>query len=616
MWDSLSANLAVLLALLVGWTSASEWVARFNATTQKILFGLLMAVGTLASMFMAFEFEPGRYTDLRMAIIAIAGFFGGAPAALLAGGAALLYRVYLGGAFLAGGSFIVLAMAVGIVGYTLRRGKPATLAHVVLLAFALVGAILGVMKLAFPSFITDRALWIPSFYTFSATLLLGAVLLLEARRRELVTINGYYQSMVNALPDCLNIKDLQGRFLAANPATARLMGAATAQDLIGKTDFDFYPKELAQTFHEDELTVLQGRESRILEQKGVLPSGVMGYLSTLKAPVIDETGAVTALISLNRDITQQKRTQAKLEETQIYLDLALDNMKDGLAIYDPHGVLVFCNTRYRELFPRTAHLRQPGANFTDIIKAAIALGEEQFPGHESVDEYLQSKLSGLREEGEVFVALNDGKTYSMRTTILANGCSLRIVTDATEQQRLQSSLSYQAFHDSLTGLANRAKFHREFMRRLDEARANANELTVMVLDLDRFKEVNDNLGHEAGDNLLIEVARRLESAIRQGDLAARLGGDEFAVLVSGGGGRSDPKILAERILKSVGQPLSLGDITLLPGTSIGYTTYPTDNSDQDGLLRHADQALYFAKASGRRTYRCFDEKELVKAISA
>ena len=77
-------------------------------------------------------------------------------------------------------------------------------------------------------------------------------------------------------------------------------------------------------------------------------------------------------------MTQHKRTQAKLEETQVYLDLALDNMNDGLAIYDPKGVLVFCNDRYRELFPRTAHLRQPGANFADIIKAAIALGEEQF----------------------------------------------------------------------------------------------------------------------------------------------------------------------------------------------------------------------------------------------
>lgn len=616
MWEPLSANLAVLLALLVGWTSASEWVARFSATTQKILFGLLMAVGTLASMFMAFEFEPGRYTDLRMAIIAIAGFFGGVPAALLAGGAALLYRVYLGGAFLAGGSFIVLAMVIGFVGYTLRRGKPATLAHVVLLAFALVGATLGLMQVAFPSFVTVTGLWIPSFYTFSATLLLGAVLLLEAQRRELVTINGYYQSMVNALPDCLNIKDLQGRFLAANPATARLMGAATTQDLIGKTDFDFYPKELAQCFREDELTVIQGGESRILEQRGVLPSGVMGHLSTLKAPVIGKAGTVAALITLNRDITQQKRTQTKLEETKTFLDLALKNMNEGLAIYDTDGVLLFCNDRYRTLFPRTAHLRRPGVRFADIIKTGVALGEEVMMNGESVEGYVNRNVSDLRQNGEVLVQLSDGKVYSSRTTVLENGCSLRIISDDTEQQRLQRSLSYQAFHDSLTGLANRAKFNQEFRCRLEEVRAASAELTVMVLDLDRFKEVNDNFGHDTGDKLLIEVAQRLESTIRQGDLAARLGGDEFAVLVSGAGGRSDPANLAERILKSVGHPLSLGDVTLLPGTSIGYTTYPTDNSDQDGLLRHADQALYFAKASGRRTYRSFEEIELGKAMSA
>jgi len=616
MWEPLSANLAVLLALLIGWTSASEWVARFSATTQQILFGLLMAVGTLASMLMAYEFAPGRYTDLRIAIIAISGLFGGVPAALLAGGAALLYRLYLGGAVLAGASFILLAMVIGLAGYALRRGKSVTFAHVVLLAFGIVGATLGLMKVAFPSFITVTALWIPSFYTFSATLLLGAVLILEARRRELVTTNAYYQSMVNALPDCLNIKDLNGRFLAANPATSRLMATATAQDLIGKTDFDFYPKECAETFRQDEMAVLSGGENRILEQKLELPNGVCRYVSTLKAPVRDASGKIFALITWNRDITQQRRTQAKLEETQVYLDLALDNMQDGLAIYDPKGVLVFCNERYRELFPRTAHLRQPGSNFSDIIKAAIALGEEQFPGSESVDDYVLRKLHGLREEGEVLTGLEDGKTYSMRTTVLANGCSLRIVSDATEQQRLQRSLSYQAFHDSLTGLPNRAKFHREFMRRFGEARADGTELTIMVLDLDRFKEVNDNFGHEAGDRMLVEVARRLEGSIRQGDLVARLGGDEFALLVAGSSARSDPVTLAERILKALGQPISFGDVTLLAGASIGYTTYPFDDSDQDGLLRHADQALYFAKASGRRTYRRFDEKQVAKALSA
>ncbi len=616
MWEPLSANLAVILALLVGWTSASEWVAQFSATTQKTLFGLLMALGTLGSMLMAYESAPGRYLDLRTAMIVISGFFGGVPAALVTGAVALAYRLYLGGNVLPAVIFILLAMAIGTAGYMLRRGRPATLFQVVVLAFAVVAATSGLMMLAFPKFASVVDLRIPMFYTFSATLLLGAVLVLEARRRELLTINAYYQSMVNALPDCLNIKDLDGRFLAANPATSRLMEIATAQNLVGKTDFDFYPKEIAEGFREDERAVLNGGENRLLEQKLVLPHGICRYVSTLKAPVRDASGKIFALITWNRDITQQRRTQAKLEEMQVYLDLALDNMQDGLAIYDPKGVLVFCNVRYRELFPRTAHLRQPGANFTDIIKAAIALGEEQFLGNESVEDYVLRKLHGLREEGKVLTGLEDGKTYSKRTTVLANGCSLRIVSDATEQHRLQSSLSYQAFHDSLTGLPNRANFHREFMRRLDEARAGASELTIMVLDLDRFKEVNDNFGHEAGDKMLVEVARRLESAIRQEDLVARLGGDEFAILVSGNSPRSDPVILADRILKALSQPVGIGDVTLLPGISIGYTTYPLDNSDQDGLLRHADQALYFAKASGRRTYRRFNATEAAKAVSA
>src|SRR6185295_7271209 len=197
---------------------------------------------------------------------------------------------------------------------------------------------------------------------------------------------------------------------------SRLMETATAQDLVGKTDFDFYPKDVAEGFREDERAVLNGGENRILEQKLVLPHGICRYVSTLKAPARDASGKIFALVTWNRDITEQRRTQAKLEEMQVYLDLALDNMRDGLAIYDSKGVPVFCNARYRELFPRTAHLRQPGARFADIIKAAIALGEEQFPGNESVDDYVLRKLRSLREEGDTLIGLQDGKTYAMRTT--------------------------------------------------------------------------------------------------------------------------------------------------------------------------------------------------------
>jgi diguanylate cyclase (GGDEF)-like protein/PAS domain S-box-containing protein len=615
MWEPLSANLAVILALLVGWTSASEWVAKFSATTQKTLFGLLMVVGTLGTMLMAYESSPGRYSDLRTPIIVISGFFGGVPAALATGAVALSYRLYLGGTVLPAATFILLAMAIGIGGYVLRRGRPATLLHVVLLAFAVVGLTSGLMMFAFPKIASAVDLRIPMFYSFSATLLLGAVLVLEARRRDLLTVNGYYQSMVNALPDCLNIKDLEGRFLAVNPATSRLMMTTTA-DLVGKTDFDFYAKEIAEGYRQEEVAVLNGGENRIFDQKIVLPSGIVKYASTLKAPVRDASGKITALITWNRDITQHRRTQQKLEEAQTFLNLALKNMNEGVAIYDAQGVLLFCNDRYRTLFPRTAHVRRPGVRFGDIIKAGVALGEEVMMTGESIEGYVNKNVDDLRQNGEVLVQLSDGSVYSSRTTVLENGCCLRIISDNTEQQRLQSSLSYQAFHDSLTGLANRAKFNREFRCRLEEVRTASAELTVMVLDLDRFKEVNDNFGHDAGDKLLIEVARRIEGATRQGDLVARLGGDEFAILLSGAAGQSDPAVLAERILKAVCQPFKLDEVTLLPGTSIGYTTSPLDDSDQDGLLRHADQALYFAKANGRRTFRRFDKRDSVAAASA
>ena len=131
---------------------------------------------------------------------------------------------------------------------------------------------------------------------------------------------------------------------------------------------------------------------------------------------------------------------------------------------------------------------------------------------------------------------------------------------------------------------------------------------VALIDLDEFKRVNDGHGHDGGDALLVEMARRLAACVRAGDLAARLGGDEFAVISeapAGGGEPVDPAPLAERLLAALGAPAVIGGVPLQPGVSVGVANFPDDASDSDQLLRNADRALYAAKAAGRGTWRAF-----------
>ncbi|MDH3664120.1 MAG: EAL domain-containing protein, partial [Alphaproteobacteria bacterium] len=176
--------------------------------------------------------------------------------------------------------------------------------------------------------------------------------------------------------------------------------------------------------------------------------------------------------------------------------------------------------------------------------------------------------------------------------------------DITERKRSEDEIIHQATHDALTDLPNRAAFHRELALARERAAARSSKLAVLMLDLDRFKRVNDSYGHAVGDQLLIETARRLRHCVRDHDLVARLGGDEFAILIPD----ADDKVTtcARRILRRLAEPCRCGAIELRPRASIGITVFPDDGGDGDQLLGHADRALYVAKESRQRGWAFFD----------
>lgn len=169
---------------------------------------------------------------------------------------------------------------------------------------------------------------------------------------------------------------------------------------------------------------------------------------------------------------------------------------------------------------------------------------------------------------------------------------------AIERKRAQERLTYLAQHDQLTGMINRALFRDRLLHAMARSKRRDQPLAIMLLDLDRFKAVNDSLGHDVGDQLLKLVAARLTECVREVDTVARMGGDEFTAILEGVSGEADVAVVAHRIVKSIGAPFEIGTHHASIGVSIGITLYPMDDQDIDELLRHADKAMYAAKHLG------------------
>jgi diguanylate cyclase (GGDEF)-like protein/PAS domain S-box-containing protein len=179
--------------------------------------------------------------------------------------------------------------------------------------------------------------------------------------------------------------------------------------------------------------------------------------------------------------------------------------------------------------------------------------------------------------------------------------------DVSERKTLEERLAHHAFHDSLTGLANRRQFQEQVQAALLDPRRRAAGLAVLFLDLDDFKTVNDSLGHSAGDELLIHVAQRLMSCLRAHDLPARIGGDEFAVLLNGVGSQAEVEAVAHRIVSVLDEPHTVQGSEVLARASIGIAVPGIDEHDGDALLRNADTSMYTVKRAGKGSYTFFEE---------
>jgi diguanylate cyclase (GGDEF)-like protein/PAS domain S-box-containing protein len=297
---------------------------------------------------------------------------------------------------------------------------------------------------------------------------------------------------------------------------------------------------------------------------------------------------------------ERKRAEGALQESAEHIRSVLDNVADGIITTDENGVIEFFNRAAQRLFGyplAEVHGRDAKMLMAEPYRADFVshLNNYLRPGKSQVN------LSGSRE---LWGQRKDGSTFPMefRASEMLLGGERRfvgILHDISEQRAQKDALEYQTLHDPLTGLPNRTLFNDRLRQAIVVGHREREPLVLLVMDMDRFKEVNDTLGHHIGDLLLQQVALRLAATLRQSDTVARLGGDEFAVLPAGGTDLNGGSRAAKKILQALEQPFVVDGRTIDVGASIGIALCPDHGEEADTLMRHADVAMYVAKRTKR-----------------
>ena len=318
-------------------------------------------------------------------------------------------------------------------------------------------------------------------------------------------------------------------------------------------------------------------------------------------------GSILGFAKVTCDVTAQKLDHDLLVRN---LDAALSNMSQGLCLFDPEERIVLSNQRIGEIFGLATADFAPGTRFIDFFRSIVSQGCETQEHHDEVTDGYDHHRRLIMQPGGGTTLLKVGpdRVFSIAHRAMADGSWVSTFADISDRIRTESQVAHMALHDALTDLPNRVMFNqrlKETLRRVKRGEASA----VLCLDLDRFKTVNDTLGHPVGDKLLVAVADKLRGLIRETDTVARLGGDEFAIILGNLKKTTDTTDFAARLIRALSEPHDIGEHLVVTGVSIGIALAPDDGVDPDQLLKCADLALYRAKSGGRGRY-CYFEPEM------
>ncbi|OPX54224.1 PAS domain S-box-containing protein/diguanylate cyclase (GGDEF) domain-containing protein [Oceanospirillum multiglobuliferum] len=343
----------------------------------------------------------------------------------------------------------------------------------------------------------------------------------------------------------------------------------------------------------------QGESLKQIEFRVLRPDGSIRWIRNMSFATFDAAGHVKNIAGIGEDITESNLSTQRLKLAAS----VFENTAEAIVVSDANNQIVSVN----EAFTRITGYRQ--TEVKGLNPKMLSSGKQDPEFYQDMWESLRDKG---RWQGEVWNKRKNGELYAewLSITVLKNARGdvenyVAVFSDVTDRKEQEELIRYQANYDALTALPNRVLFNDRLNQAIANSKRNSTRGVVMFIDLDHFKEVNDTLGHEAGDQLLISVAERLKRATRESDTVARMGGDEFTLMLPQFTSVADAGKVAENIIEELSRVFVLGDNRAHISASIGITIFPDDAQELKRILQNADQAMYAAKSAGRRTYRFF-----------
>jgi diguanylate cyclase (GGDEF)-like protein/PAS domain S-box-containing protein len=430
------------------------------------------------------------------------------------------------------------------------------------------------------------------------------------RERALLTSEKRLRDLIDATSAVVYVKALDGRYLLVNKRYEELTGLSR-DDVLGRSDAEMWPAPFAAAIRANDLRVLDALEPLEFEEQGPEGSPPVTFLAH-KFPLFDPDGVPYAIAGISTDITLRKRAEERLSRSEERFRLLAENADDFIFRYRLKG--------------------DPGFDYVSPACVAITgyTAEELYGDPRLIFNLIEAMhvqmmrndgRASLRQAWDVEVTRKDGsKIWVEQRLTLSTDASGEIqavegiARDVTARKDAEGQLAHQALHDSLTGLPNRRLLIDRVEQGLARIERDGTHVGVLLLDIDRFKLVNDSWGHSAGDQVLVAVADRLSQAVRSGDTVARFGGDEFVVVREGVGGAWEAARFGERLLRAVTGELPINGENVYLGASLGIAVGSAGDT-AEVLLRDADAAMYSAKERGRGRVELFDADARGRAAS-
>lgn len=570
----------------------------------KLLIGTSLGVAASLVQFVPVELIPGVFIDSRGVPIMFAGIIGGPYAAIIATAMGAITRYSFGG--IGANAGLAFALFYGVSGIVARWILSRQNQILPSIKFAIGLGILSTSLSGLATFLLPADIQIKLLTTLWPQLIvanvIGSVIFtsllkqveLKAKHSESLEMIKY---LLDHIRDATYLADRTGHLKLVNQEAINMLGY-TRDELLNMRVMDVDDKESSQEQWDIAWENIREQGSIVFESVHKDKHGALVPVE-INASHFEFAG-VEYIAGIVRDIRERLNSQREITESSERFNAVLTTTPDGFWLVNNNGELIEVNQAYCSM---------SGYSRDELLSMRIRDLDMQMS-----DSEIAERMKHIIDVGSAVFETEhkrkDGSTWPVEVSVsyseLQGGCVFSLLRDISERKEAIRKIEQMAYYDTLTGLPNRQLLTDRLNQAIANCRRLENMLGICYIDLDGFKPVNDQYGHETGDRLLAEFSKRMIHKMREGDTLARLGGDEFVLILSNLSNVYQVEDILTRLLKDISQPFDITSYRIEISSSIGVTIYPMDDSDGDSLLRHADQAMYRAKNEGKNTFRFYD----------